>query len=795
MSQDSDISELWDRLGCDAILPSEAYKNFSHRLKLSRTGIGVEKIRKPQTAPAKETYKLDTKMPSEVAAEFETELRNSIVGQPDAVNAIVRAYKLHLAGLNQPRHPICNILFLGPTGTGKTASVETASRILYNTQDAVVKIHCAEFQHSHEIAKLLGCFVPGTQVLMADGSRKAIENIVIGDAVITKLGRSRTVLDTYEYNAPPANIEIQVASNNVPIVCTPTHKILAIKGKGPHRPTTKSARALDTKYDPSKLEWISASDLQKNDVVVYPRLQDAAEKHTIDMLDFVRDKKNIRFDDDFVWFFGKSQITPRYIPVDENFARLAGYYVSEGGNSSDKTSVNFTLGVPHKQFALDDIKQLLPRIFGDDYPVREEDRSERHSMRLYYASTIVAHMFAELFGVHTLTKRIPDWFLRLPDNILWHFLDAAILGDGGRTVRRRVDYSTSSPQLYSQVETILRRLGITTQIQESEPTNPKWKRRYRIYVSGAQIAKFAKNLPVSGAGIDLTNSGNDGIQRQSHVDNSYIYFVVKSTKSVPATGKVYDISVGEDTSFVANGVAVKNSPPGYLGHRETPPALTQARLNQYHTENTKLTFILFDEIEKASDALWQLLLGIMDKAELILGDNQRVDFSKCVIVMTSNLGATEIARLANMNVIGFASANGFDSTDTKIAQVATNAAKRKFSPEFMNRIDSTVVFHTLNQTHLREILKLEMRAVQDRILNANCPIFILNYTDAAADLLIAEGTSTEYNARYLKRTIERLVVQPLTDILLSKQVKNSDTVTVSCEDGEIIFLDEYHEIG
>src|SRR4249919_1714554 len=87
------------------------------------------------------------------------------------------------------------------------------------------------------------------------------------------------------------------------------------------------------------------------------------------------------------------------------------------------------------------------------------------------------------------------------------------------------------------------------------------------------------------------------------------------------------------------------SPPGYLGHRETHPLLTQEALNQWHTEKLKLSILLFDEIEKASDSLWQLLLGILDKATLTLGDNRRVDLSQCIIIMTSNLGAGEMCNL------------------------------------------------------------------------------------------------------------------------------------------------------
>src|ERR1700748_3566926 len=87
------------------------------------------------------------------------------------------------------------------------------------------------------------------------------------------------------------------------------------------------------------------------------------------------------------------------------------------------------------------------------------------------------------------------------------------------------------------------------------------------------------------------------------------------------------------------------SPPGYLGHRETHPLLSQEVINQHHTDSVKLSFILFDEIEKASDALWNLLLGILDKATLTLGDNRKVDFSRALIFMTSNLGAAEMSAL------------------------------------------------------------------------------------------------------------------------------------------------------
>src|SRR5271167_3305209 len=135
------------------------------------------------------------------------------------------------------------------------------------------------------------------------------------------------------------------------------------------------------------------------------------------------------------------------------------------------------------------------------------------------------------------------------------------------------------------------------------------------------------------------------------------------------------------------------SPPGYLGHRETHPLLTQEAINQWHTDKLKLSILLFDELEKASNALWQLLLGILDKATLTLGDNRRIDLSQCVIVMTSNLGAKEMSQLISGSM-GFAQAPPQMDVrlDEKINRTAVEAARRKFSPEFMNRIDKIVVF-------------------------------------------------------------------------------------------------------
>jgi len=229
------------------------------------------------------------------------------------------------------------------------------------------------------------------------------------------------------------------------------------------------------------------------------------------------------------------------------------------------------------------------------------------------------------------------------------------------------------------------------------------------------------------------------------------------------------------------------SPPGYLGHRETPPVLTQEAINQYQTDHAKMTFILFDEIEKASDALWQLLLGILDKGTLTLGDNRRVDFSRCVIFMTSNLGAFEISDMLEGNSIGFTSgakhvALSAAALDQKIYHTALDVAKRRFSPEFMNRLDKVVVFRTLNETDLCQILDIELNEVQNRIVTSQSDRqFIFTCTQESKEFLLREGADRKYGARHLKRAIERYLVYPLSNLIATGQINQGDIVRVDLD--------------
>ena len=235
------------------------------------------------------------------------------------------------------------------------------------------------------------------------------------------------------------------------------------------------------------------------------------------------------------------------------------------------------------------------------------------------------------------------------------------------------------------------------------------------------------------------------------------------------------------------------SPPGYLGHRETHPLLSQEVLNQHHTEKFKVSFVLFDEIEKASDSLWNLLLGILDKATLTLGDNRRVDFSCAMIFMTSNLGAGEMESIMRPKLgFGACSAIAPDANvDQKISRSAVEAARRKFTPEFMNRIDKVVVFHPLCQADLAKILDLELGMLQKRIFNsASTTPFVFSLTDPAKAFLLREGTDVKYGARHLKRAIERELVHPLSNLVASEQIRNGDMILVDFDEatGQLDFV-------
>ena len=232
------------------------------------------------------------------------------------------------------------------------------------------------------------------------------------------------------------------------------------------------------------------------------------------------------------------------------------------------------------------------------------------------------------------------------------------------------------------------------------------------------------------------------------------------------------------------------APPGYLGHRETQPILTQARVNAVGSENSGISLILFDEIEKAAPSMSRLLLGVLDKASLRLGDNSMVNFENTMIFLTSNLGAKSLQR-ASKAEFGFEAMWPREPVEReKLQNIGMGAVRQRFSPEFINRIDSVVTYKSLDREACGRILDQQMqnfaRLVYQRL---GVRSFRISYTATGRNLLLDRGTSVEFGARELKRTVERHFMQPLAALVAKGRIPAGSTVVLDGKGGEFrLFL-------
>jgi ATP-dependent Clp protease ATP-binding subunit ClpA len=232
------------------------------------------------------------------------------------------------------------------------------------------------------------------------------------------------------------------------------------------------------------------------------------------------------------------------------------------------------------------------------------------------------------------------------------------------------------------------------------------------------------------------------------------------------------------------------APPGYLGHRETQPMLTQAKVNAVASEESEISLILFDEIEKAAPSMTRLLLGILDKATLRLGDNSSVNFERSLIFLTSNLGAKSIQR-ANKPDFGFEAMLPLKPFEdrAKLQSIGLAAVRHKFSPEFVNRIDSVITYKPLDRAAceimLDQILANFARLIHNRL---GMRSFRLQCTAAGRSQLLDQGTSLEYGARELKRTVQRNFIQPVAALVAEGQVPPGTSVILDGKGGEFNIL-------
>src|SRR3984885_6265063 len=233
------------------------------------------------------------------------------------------------------------------------------------------------------------------------------------------------------------------------------------------------------------------------------------------------------------------------------------------------------------------------------------------------------------------------------------------------------------------------------------------------------------------------------------------------------------------------------APPGYLGHRETQPMLSQQKLASVTSDQCGLSLVLFDEIEKAAPSLTRLLLGVLDKGILRLGDNSIVNFEKSLVFLTSNLGAREMMREINPD-FGFQSVKPTQRSDLtgKLQSIALVAVRKRFSPEFVNRIDCIITYQPLTPESLSTILDQQIADLQNHVnTRLGARSFTLEVPFDARQFLLRKGTSSEYGARELNRTIHRHLTQPLATLVATGQVSPGARVLVDlAEGGENLYI-------
>jgi len=234
------------------------------------------------------------------------------------------------------------------------------------------------------------------------------------------------------------------------------------------------------------------------------------------------------------------------------------------------------------------------------------------------------------------------------------------------------------------------------------------------------------------------------------------------------------------------------APPGYLGHRETQPRLSQQKLNGVTSDRCSLSLVLFDEIEKAAPSMTRLLLGVLDKAALRLGDNTTVSFERTIIFLTSNLGAERMRKELRPD-FGFDTvAGGRRDSAKKLEGIGMSAVRRKFSPEFVNRIDAVITYQPLGAQALATIVDQQIEALEQHIAHRLMEkAFEIEVNDSAREFLLRKGTSDEYGARELKRVILRHLTQPLAAMVARGAILPGDVVRVEgSEDGLTLRVEE-----
>ena len=759
----------------ESIDEEESDSNSSAKRERTRKKFGSKKSTKKKL-----TFK---SVPKKDLLKLNDSIKVSLIGQDEAIDKVTESIKRASVGLKNPIKPIGSFMLAGKTGCGKSLAGKILADELIPTKKNRVIIDCSEYSSDHEYSKLIGCFVPGTKVLKSDGTVSNIEEINVGDKVVSHTGNKRLVEYVHEYDQEGDMVEITTVNTNIPVTTTKTHEVYAIKSSKcqyaskPYdicKPTCKKKECTNKLYKNYKPEWVPASELKVGDIVMYPKVKTTSEyPEKLDLSDYLEGTKRYKWDDEFIWAQEHVKV-PRFIEVNEDLARLAGYYVSEGGISSSAKTINFTFHSKEHDYIIEVVK-LVRRIFGKDVRIKIQDRVEKgNTYRIYVSSKIVCNFMSSLFGHNTYVKHLPMWFNELPNDIIRGFLETAVFGDGCTVIPRRMDYSTVSPNLFYQMEQLFRKLNFVTykNLEDRKKLSSKFSDRYRLYIGGSQITRLNDEFNFN---IDLSGLEQTNIQRMSYQDENYQYLQIKKINTVYYKGKVYDLAIEKDTSYVTEFI-VHNSPNGYIGHDDGGVLTNAITANPF-------SVVVFDEIEKASTKVYDLLLQILDEGRLTDGKGKAVSFKDTIIIMTSNIGVKEMDDVTK--TIGFGDVSLL-TEDTK-TKALDKALKDKFNPEFLNRIDSIVYFKDLTKEDYMKIIDLELYKLTEnlKLNDSGYKDIVLNFDSKTREFIYNNGVDEKFGARPITRAIEKYISTEIAGLLLNNEFSPYVIINTTIEDDKV----------
>ena len=421
-----------------------------------------------------------------------------------------------------------------------------------------------------------GCVLGDTKVLLSDGQQISIQDIKVGQEIITHLGNPKSVTHVHEYDCNEEICQLTVANEIVSL--TKDHKIWAVLSANCVVNSQKMAAVCKpscSRYCSEKpcqnyeLQWIESGKLNKNDFVVFPRTKSSESELIFDILHFIEPKAHLRYNNDYLWYeigtnYLPTKKIPRYVTFNQDFAKLLGYYIAEGWSRLQERENTVGFGFAKKELNYaEEVQSLLKNLFNLDSTINPHP--EKNSLQVLCYSRILGEFLTSLCGKGAINKRISSEIINhgcseeVKTLIAYLFRGDGHDGESAKTIS--IKYTTVSATLAGQLRLLLARFGYWASIAKRKKTNPNWNVEFSVKLAGKQLLNWNADFLAFPIGTkEQKFYRNDSFW----VDENYIYLKIKETKTLNYNGKVYDITVPDDTSYIGNSIAIHNSAAGSL---------------------------------------------------------------------------------------------------------------------------------------------------------------------------------------------------------------------------------------